>query len=170
MHYRHALAVGWAVGWRALWWSLIVVFPLVLICKTVFHLVQTGSAGASEPNALLISLTLLLEVFVVLPLCIHEAVLHVYSDFRVSVAGPAHRGEGLTYFESLQISLLAFAINGGLNLLFYWLHLPDRLGSFAFGLFQLPFLVLVIYPATAAAAVRFPFFGFRVFLVPNATT
>jgi hypothetical protein len=168
MHYRQALAVGWAVVWRALWWSLVVTLPPALVAKTIFHFVQNGSAGASALDAVLISLTILLEVFIVLPLSIREAVLDVYSDFRVSVAGRAHGGEGLTYFESLQVSLLAFAINGWLDWLLYWLHLPDRLGSFAFGLIQLPFLVLVVYPAIAAAAVRVPFYGFRVFLVPNA--
>jgi hypothetical protein len=167
MHYRQALAVGWAVLWRALWWSLVVTFPPVLVVKTIFNFVQHGSEGASALDTVLISLTILLETFIVLPLSIREAVVDVYSDFRISVAGRALRGEGLTYFESLQVWLLAFAVNGGLDWLFYWLHLPDRLGSFAFLLIHLPFLVLVVYPVIAAAAVRVPFYGFRVFLVPN---
>src|SRR5581483_8975784 len=125
MHYRQALAFGWAVLWRVLWWSLIVAFPSLLLVKTVFHFVQHGSAGPLAPEAVLLSLTILLEVFIVLPLSIREAVLDVYSDFRISVTGRALPGEGLTYFESLQVSLLAFAVNGGLDWLSYWLHLPD---------------------------------------------
>lgn len=167
MRYRQALAVGWAVVWRALWWSLVVILPPALVAKTISHFVHNSSAGASALDGVLISLTILLEVFIVLPQSIREAVLDVYSDFRVSVAGRAHLGEGLTYFESLQVSLLAFAINGGLDWLFYWLHLPDRLGSFSFALIQLPFLVFIVYPAIAAVAVRVPFYGFRVLLVPN---
>jgi hypothetical protein len=114
-------------------------------------------------------LTPLWWVLFILPLGIRTAVLDVYFDFRVSVAGPAHRGEGLTYFESLQVSLLVFVIHGGLVWLYYRLHLSDRLGTAGY-LIQLPFLVLVIYPAIVAAAVRIPFPGFRISIVPTTGT
>lgn len=44
----------------------------------------------------------------------------------------------------------------------------NRLGPAGVGLIQLPFLVLVIYPAIAAIIVRVPFLGFRIFMVHNA--
>jgi hypothetical protein len=123
-----------------------------------------GSVRVRELGAVLMPLVWALFV---LPLSIKAAVLDVYSDFRVSVAGPAHRGEGLTYFESLQVSLVVFFIHSGLVWLYYWLHLPDRLSAAGYFLW-LPFLVLVVSPAIAAAAVRIPFLGFRISVVPNA--
>jgi hypothetical protein len=94
------------------------------------RLLPTGSATLPTLRAAVMALGIVLGIFLILPLSIRDVVLHVYSDFTVSVTGPAHRGEGLTYFESLQVSLLAFAINGGLDwICYYWLRLPDRLGT-----------------------------------------
>jgi hypothetical protein len=146
MSYRQALAMGWAIIWRVFWWSLIVISPPALV---VFRSGSIGSARAFAMGAVLIPVLIALEVFVVLPLSIQEAVLDVYS-------------------ESLQVSLLAFAIHGGLDWLNYGLRLPDRLGSARFNLVQLPVLVLLVYPAIAAVAVRVPFHGFRISVLPKA--
>jgi hypothetical protein len=150
MSYRQALAMGWAIIWRVFWWSLIVILPAVLIRGiVVFRSGSIGSARAFAMGAVLIPVLIALEVFLVLPLSIQEAVLDVYS-------------------ESLQVSLLAFAIHGGLDWLNYGLRLPDRLGSARFNLVQLPVLVLLVYPAIAAVAVRVPFHGFRISVLPKA--
>lgn len=168
MSYRQALALGWGVAWRAFWWSLVITSPLLVTRFVVARLAPIGSARVPSLDVILIPLVIVLEVFIALPLSIREAVVDTYSDFRLSLRGPAHRGEGLTYFESLQVSLLAFAVHGGLIWLCYGLHLPDRLGPAGFVLIQLPFLWLVVYPAIAAIIVRVPFLGFRIFMVHNA--
>ena len=82
------------------------------------------------------------------------------------MTGPAHRGEGLNYFESLQVSLLALAIHGGLVWLSYWLRIPDRFGALYYLIGYL-FLVLVVSPAVVAAALHIPFPGFRISIAPN---
>jgi hypothetical protein len=106
-----------------------------------------------------------LVVFVVFPKSIRLSIPGIYSDFEVSLSGPAHYGEGLTYFESLQVSLLVVAIQTGFHALYYWLHLTYGL----LALIQLPFEAVVVYPAIAAAVVRVPFHGFRIFILRNAT-
>lgn len=86
-----------------LWWSLVVALTLVVIGFIVYRLAPNGIGRMSTLLAVQGPLWSVLGVFLILPPSISEAVLDVYSDFRVSVAGPAHRGEGLTYFESLQV-------------------------------------------------------------------
>jgi hypothetical protein len=159
--YRQSLALGWAILKRVFWGSIFLT-PLVFISR----LAPAGSARASALEATAFSLMIALELFVVLPLSIEGAIPGMYSDFRLSVAGRAHGGERLSYFESLQVSLLAFAIHAGSTWLCYCVQ--KRLGSVLFGLIQLPFWAPVVYPAIAAAVVRVPFKGFRVFMVHHA--
>ena len=161
MSYRRALAFGWKVLWGVFEWSLVLSLP-TLLAFIVFR-GPMGSVRVRELGAVLMPLV---WVLFVLPLSIKAAVLDVYSDLRVSVTRPADRGDGLTYFESLQVSLLVFVIHGGLLWLLYWLHLPNRLGAAGYSLW-FPFLVLVIYPAIAAAVIRIPFLGFRISIVPT---
>jgi hypothetical protein len=106
------------------------------------------------------------NVLVALPLSLREAVVDTYSGFRISVAGPAHNGNGLGYLESLQVSLLAYTIHGSSTWLLRMLHLP----RFSEELALILFVMLLVYPAIAAIAVHVPFLGFRISVVPNAPT
>ena len=109
-------------------------------------------------------LNALFNVFVLLPLGIREAVLQKYSDFRVFVASTAHLGGGLTYFESLQPSLLIFLIQGAsVWVLHLWhLSLSEH--------WMLPLFLALLNPAIASIAIHIPFLGFRISIVPNSPT
>jgi hypothetical protein len=125
-------------------------------------LVPIGRSALGAATALVGSA---LVVFVALPISVRSSIPGIYSDFEISVSGPAHYGERLTYSETLQVSFLVVAIQTGFAALYSWLHLTNGL----LGLIQLPFEAVVVYPVIAAAVVRVPFRGFRIFIRRNPT-
>lgn len=161
MSYRQALAFGWAINWRVLWWSTLLALPVLLVYLIVFRSPPVISSVTGWTIFVLMSLW---SLFVALPVSISAAVLETYSDFRISVAGPPHDEDGLSYLESLQVSLRSYAIHGGSIWLFRLLHLP----RFYEELTLVLFVVLFVYPAIAAIAVHISFLGFRMFIVSNA--
>lgn len=133
----------------------------MLFVLMIFRSVPTSDTAS---GSVFYGLNALLNVFVVLPLSIREAALQEYSDFRVFVACTAHHGGGLTYFESLQPSLLIFLIQGASVWLLYLWHLS--LSEH----WMLPLFLALLTPGIAAVAIHIPFLGFRISIVPNSPT
>jgi hypothetical protein len=165
MTYKRAVTFGWAIAWRSWWWSIVVVLPPMLVAVFAIHRAVPLADGERAFRLVAIPLFLVLELLAVLPQSIRGAVPSAYSDFRVSVARPDGRNSGLRYLEALQVSLPAFLIYVGLSLLYGRLQLGGLLT-----LAQIPFQVLLVFPAIAAALVRTPFRGFRIAIVPKGDT
>jgi hypothetical protein len=132
------------------------------LANTIISLLVPVSRSALGAATALVGWALV--VFVALPISVRSSIPGIYSDFEISVSGPAHYGERLTYSESLQVSFLAVAIQMGFAVLYSRLHLTNGL----LGGLQLPFEAVVVYPVIAAAVVRVPFRGFRIVMRHNA--